>query len=375
MKWFFLIIVVILTSCHEKVKVDYHTCFLTIEDDLKRLMAERDIPAIQLEFFSKDSTIYQFCNGVKATGGDSINEQTLFESASLSKQYFSYLVTHLIANRDIGWDTKMEDLLASNILSDDAERSHPQVKTILDYLKCDSILKHKLLNTTVVNLLSHQAGFLNWQDTCFEIKEKGKFCYSGEGYIALWRFLSLQTNIDSLYKECICNKIGLHRTFFKDGFKLNCASGHNKDGDFVRAIWRSKASYPHGSLCASSFDIAKFYRYILTKQEEDKDLKKWNTPSVKLDGYDNLYWSPGWGIEIYNKDTLVWQWGNDRYYQHLAIFSLKNNKGVIYQSNSQNGLSIGPEIVEMILGYCDLELFDFISPSSNYFATIWRYLK
>ena len=53
------------------------------------------------------------------------------------------------------------------------------------------------------------------------------------------------------------------------------------------------------------------------------------------------------GIEATETIKVVWQWGDNNYHRGLTMIDLTNKKGLVYLTNSQNGLSIATEMKDI----------------------------
>lgn len=98
------------------------------------------------------------------------------------------------------------------------------------------------------------------------------------------------------------------------------------------------------------------------------------TPQVNVEG--DVFWSLGFGIQRTANGDGFWQWGDYGIFRNYVVAYKKHKIGVVYLTNSYNGLSIGPDIVELVIGggkdlglaYLDYARFD--SPQMLWVQTI-----
>jgi len=114
-----------------------------IENMIRKISTECDIPGISLAFFTSDSTVFQTRYGVRVKGSiKAIQHSDYFHIGSNTKAFTSTMIASLVEAGIINWDTKPGDLFI-----DFAEEIHPDYKDI-----------------TITNLLNHTAGIQPFTD-------------------------------------------------------------------------------------------------------------------------------------------------------------------------------------------------------------------
>ena len=83
-------------------------------------------------------------------------------------------------------------------------------------------------------------------------------------------------------------------------------------------------------------------------------LKEMLTPQIEVD--NRVFWSLGFGIQRNPAGECFWQWGDYGIFRNYIVAFKKEKIGVVYLTNSFNGLSIGEELVEQAIGSKDLGL-------------------
>jgi hypothetical protein len=62
-----------------------------------------------------------------------------------------------------------------------------------------------------------------------------------------------------------------------------------------------------------------------------------------------LAWGLGWGVEIGEKETFIWQWGNNPGHRTFVMASTSSSDAVVILTNNENGLSMAEPIVAGVL--------------------------
>lgn len=57
----------------------------------------------------------------------------------------------------------------------------------------------------------------------------------------------------------------------------------------------------------------------------------------------------GWGTERGEKETFIWQWGNNPGYRAFVMASTSSGDAVVMLTNSENGLAMAEPIVTTVL--------------------------
>jgi tetratricopeptide (TPR) repeat protein len=72
------------------------------------------------------------------------------------------------------------------------------------------------------------------------------------------------------------------------------------------------------------------------------------TPQIDVD--TNVYWGLGFGLEHTENGDAFWQWGDYGIFRNYIVAYKKPKIGIVYLTNSFNGLSLGQEIVRHAIG-------------------------
>ena len=196
---------------------------------------------------------------------DKVNDETMFECASMGKSVFAFFVMRLVDKKILSLDTPLYQYMAYPDIAYDS--------------------RYKLITARMV--LDHTTGFPNWRenDTLKILFTPGtKWSYSGEGYEWLAKVIAHLTNhtrrnLDSLFRQEVTIPLQLaHTQYSIDPYiARHLAAGHV--GDTVVYEPSDKYSFgPAGGLYSNSLDFAKFLigvmdNKVLTRASMDEMLR------------------------------------------------------------------------------------------------------
>lgn len=174
-----------------------------------------NIPGVSLALIKDGKVVYHKTYGVKNTfTGEKVNDNTLFEAASVTKPVFAYTVQRLAERGLIDLDKPLY--------------------LYLPYKDIEHDERYKLI--TARHVLTHRTGFPNWRwmnaDGKLDIKftPGTSYNYSGEGFEYLKMVVEKITGkkVEQVLKEEVIEPIGLYHTFFSrnDSLRRMVANGH-----------------------------------------------------------------------------------------------------------------------------------------------------
>lgn len=174
-----------------------------------------NIPGVSLAIIKDGKMVYHKTYGVRnAISGEKVDNNTLFEAASITKPVFSFAVLRLAEQGVIDLD-----------------------KPLYTYLPYEDIAhdeRYKLI--TARHVLTHRTGFPNWRsmnpDGKLDLKfEPGTdFGYSGEGFEYLKLVVQKITGkkVEEILQKEVIEPMGLYHTFFSanDTLRTMMSYGH-----------------------------------------------------------------------------------------------------------------------------------------------------
>ena len=309
---------------------------------LPQLMNEALVPGASLAIIRGGRIAEVVSCGVRHSRSPlSVDENTVFDAASLSKPIFAHVVLQLVDQGQLTLDTLLADQLAGYIAND------PRASSI-----------------SVAHALSHSSGLPNWRTlehplrTYFSPGER--FSYSGEGFLYLQRVVEAVTGeqLDRLAQKLVFEPLGMTRTSFvwDRRFEANRAYGHdvfgtpalgNKPGE-ANAAWSLQtcavdyARFLIGALAGTRLRPATTQLALAPRiQVKHRGIESLGlSPEVATTG---VAWGLGWGLEP--AAGTFFHWGANGPFTAFTIGSLQDRSAFVIFTNGASGLSIMPEIV------------------------------
>jgi len=306
------------------------------------LLTEATVPAAAAAVI-RDGQLYRFtCCGVRsAQTSDLVDENTVFEAASLSKPVFAHAVLQLLDQGYLSLDAPLGDYLPNYVPADDRAAS-----------------------ITPRQVLSHSAGLPNWRNADVPLKtyfQPGdQFSYSGEKFLYLQKAVEAITGekMHMLVDRLVCEPFAMTRSCFiwNQRFDNNRAYPHD-------AFGRPALSYKPGeanaawSFQTSAADFARFLLAVLDGSRlKSESAALWLRPQIEVkhraiqclgpssgDVVTGVAWGLGWGLE--SGEGTFFHWGDNGPFTAFTIGLLKDRAALVVFTNGASGLSIMPELV------------------------------
>ena len=311
---------------------------LTLDRTIPVLIDSADIPAISIAVINNSQILYSRPFGFKNIKTKvAIDQNTKFEAASLTKPILAYITLKLVDEGKLELD-----------------------KPLYQYLEYDDIKqdeRYKLITARIV--LNHTSGFPNWRrmnpDKKLDIKftPGEKFSYSGEGYVYLQKVIEkiMGKRLDKVAKEKVFVPLKMNNSSLLLKNTANYAVGHTHDIK-VKEKWKPEKANGASSLHTTANDYAKFLIAILKHQGvSEKSINEMLSPQISISETDStLFWGLGFALENKGDETYFWHWGDNDIFRAFTIISKERKTGIVYFTNSMNGLNIFKRIVDLTLG-------------------------
>jgi len=309
--------------------------FVNWDEQLTWLMKEASIPGLSIALMDSGKLVYSNALGLKNnTTTDSVNEQTIFEAASLTKPLVAYCALKMVQAGKLDLDMPLYRYLEYPDAADDD--------------------RYKLITARLV--LSHASGFPNWRANRNGGKLKvkydpgSKFGYSGEGFVYLQKVMEHLSGDDlqSIVSQYIFEPLGMTRSMLVFGDTNNYAVGHDKKSNASKKFKPQKPNAAY-SLHTTAVDYLKFMRELVNPRFMTPPYMEMLQKHHRLMNAKepSLGWTLGLGINNMPGESLYWHWGDNGVFRAFFIMSVKRGKGLVYFTNSQNGLSIVHRVIQM----------------------------
>jgi CubicO group peptidase (beta-lactamase class C family) len=308
--------------------------------EVVRLMDAVGIPGVSLAVIEHNKVVFYNTYGYKQSDAqETVDQETLFEACSLSKNFMLFMVYRLVDQQKLDLD-----------------------KPLYQYLEYER-LKHdaRYRQITARMILGHCSGIENWKadfnpDTLDIVSNPGeKFIYSGEGFHYLARVIETleKEPYQDIEKRMVFSPLQLERTFssFKDSgtYPVNYAQGHDVMEKKVNK-WKNKSVFPAGGINTTAMD----YAHLLIGMFNGKYLSRDRVndilhPTISLKEYfpPNHYFGGGYEVIYSPNDTIIAHGGSNPGYKCQVFYSVVNKRGLIFMTNSDRGKLITQRLVDM----------------------------
>jgi CubicO group peptidase (beta-lactamase class C family) len=342
-----------------------------LEAAIPELMAKARIPGLQIALIRRGKLIWQGAYGVtNSAGGSAVSKDTIFEAASLTKPLFAYIVMQMVDKELIDLDMPLLGKLPTERVEQLIGHSIDAEGFRLDWAK----------KITARHVLSHSAGMPHGDGgeiypIFFEPGTDWK--YSAQGY----QFLQLVVEgiegkpLEEIVDAYVLEPLGMEHSsmVWREAYEKTMANGHWVYGGPVDFRKRSQATAA-ASLYTTASDYARFVCAVLDgvglKPETHKEML---ASFVDMNDEGTLGWGLGFGIQVDDERTAFWQWGDYGIFRNYVIADPERRSGVVYLTNSFNGLAVCSDLVTKSIGQdalgC-LEL-DYDQYDSPLYAFMW----
>src|SRR5262245_52625119 len=339
----------------------WETLIKDLERQLPKWMQEARVPGLSIAIIKDAKLGWRQGFGVKDNASkEPVDNDTMFEAASMSKPVFAYVVMKLCEKGVMNLDTPLTKYTSERYLKGD-----PRLDLI-----------------TARHVLTHTCGFPNWRSVeeplSIQFKPGERFSYSGEGYSYLQSVVThltgrvnpddcgtfeaglkvCATDIDEYMKANVLVPFGMASSgyLWNGTMEKHMAPGHDEKGKPTKLNRKptgpSVARYGSaGGLCTTPTDYAKFLIEVIDPKPSDgfhlkKDsLKEMLRPQVKVK--DSISQALGWGIRHTEKGNFIMHGGGNPGYACFVVASVERKSGLVVMTNCDNGYKV---IDKLLLG-------------------------
>ena len=177
------------------VQAQHDQTLKALEDAMPRLLEEGNVPGLSIAVIRDGALIWNKAFGVKSLETNApVDNETIFEAASLSKPVFAYAVLRMVERNEFNLDVPLAAHLKYERLAHD----------------------ERYRQITARMVMSHSTGMPNWGGDRLNLNfDPGTaFNYSGEGFVYLQKTLEHLTGLtlDELVQREVFEPLGMTRT-------------------------------------------------------------------------------------------------------------------------------------------------------------------
>jgi len=335
---FFFVSFVFFSSCTRQSGEE--TLASTLEKEIPRLMEAANIPALSIAVVRDGKIAWNKAFGVKSRQtNEPVNENTMFEAASLTKTVTAYAAMRLVERGELELDRPLHEYFPDK-----------------EYEKLSGDERYKKITARLV--LTHSTGLPNWGIRL--MRDPGlQYAYSGEGFLYLGRTIEEISgmSLQEFAQKEIFDPLGMDHTSYvwNETYAANGACGHDSHGS-VHAL--RKRTEPNGgaSLLTTASDYAAFICAVLNAEELSQEtisqmISRHVQVTVNRDTaelFENVYWGLGWGVQPGETGDSFWHWGDNGDLRAYTVTYKDRREGFVYFANSNNGLAIAEAVSSLI---------------------------
>jgi CubicO group peptidase (beta-lactamase class C family) len=331
-----------------------------LRSDIPDLLKQGNVPGMSIAVIHGGKIFWHNNFGVKnSRSAEPVDDNTVFEAASLSKPVFAYAVLKLVEQGKIGLDAPLTKYLPKPYIEGDDAR---------------------LQKITARVVLSHRTGFPNWRGDgnplAIHFTPGERFSYSGEGFVYLQRAVEQIEGqpLNDVMNALVFSPLGMSSSSYvwRPEFDQHTATGHDSDGT-PQDLWKPKEAGAASTLNTTAHDYALFVAAIVNGLGlKPQTFREMETPQIAVDPEctnctertpkelsKTIFWGLGWGIQKSGSETSLWHWGDNGSFKCFVIANPARKSGVVMFTNSENGLAIAPAIIREATG-CSPLLFSWI---------------
>ena len=359
-----LSVALLLAGCHT-TKEPVNPRVTAAIGELPALVDSCGIPVLQYCYFSPQGDLHGVtcCRDTTFEIPQPIDEQSIFQAASLSKPLFAYIVMRMVDRGEIDLDRPVADYTDIDRFDDKemARRITPRI------------------------VLSHQTGLPNWATgpssdewptsrIAFKYPADSCFAYSGEGYAFLQRAVeAIQgASLDEIARREVFEPFDMPTTSYAwlPAYDTLALVGFNRDGE-NRGQGRHPRENSAYTLRTNATEYARFIQRGLLEGEglSESAHREMFTHQVHAQRYadepracdSSVFWCLGFGAisEPAGEGDYFWHWGDNGNFKALWLLHPTTKEGFVYFSNRATGHDLLEPFLTLLTGE-ELPLNDWI---------------
>jgi CubicO group peptidase (beta-lactamase class C family) len=299
---------------------------------LAQAMDPAQVPGLSLALINDQEIVFHRSLGVtNYETSEKVNDQTIFEAASLSKPLFAYFVLKLVQEGKFNLDKPLYEYLPHPAVAPEWAEDYKQITARL--------------------VLQHSTGFPNWSRgealTMSHSPGQG-FSYSGEAYqylaavVGTHLGVGYEAGLDSVFQEVVAKPLGLKHTSFtwNNYIDQHKAFGHQK-GKVTDKLEHGPAFGAGYSLHTEATDYARFlielmqgkclrneYRQLMLSEQNPF------APDNELRETGQTGWSLGLAVRPTDYGTRYLHTGNNHDFMAYCQIYPESGHGLVIFINS-----------------------------------------
>ncbi|MFZ2053164.1 MAG: serine hydrolase [Candidatus Aminicenantales bacterium] len=335
------------TTIPFKTDVSKQALVADLEKTIPALMKAANIPGLSIAVIRDGKLLWTRGFGVKnSQTGEPVTEDTIFEAASLTKPFFAYAAMKMVESGELDLDRPLIEYIPREKIEQGLGHS----------LDLEGFRGDWFRRITARMVLSHSSGLPHGErgkPLPIFFEPGTKYRYSADGYFYLQAVIEhLKAEpLDVLMKKMALDPLDMEASsmVWQDRYEKSAAVGHDLLGETDGRFRKRTEAHAAATLYTTAGDYAKFVIAMLN----DVGLKKETIAQMltpQIDVAENVFWGIGFGLERTSGGAGFWQWGDYGIFRNYVVAYKKQKIGVVYLTNSFNGLSVAQDIANHAIG-------------------------
>ncbi len=319
-----------------------------LEQAVPELMTAAGVPGLQICIIRDGRILWNRGFGVKNTRtGQPVDERTVFEAASLTKPFFAFLVMKMVEAGELDLDTPLADYAPQDFIED---------KVLQHGMDLEGFRRDWFQRITARQVLSHSSGLPHGgprRPLPVLFEPGSKYRYSADGYFYLQRIVEhiRGAPLEEIMHQEVIRPLGMTDSslVWLERYEDQAAVGHDMFSGTSGRHRKRRQAHAAATLYTTAHDYALFVAAVLDATGlAAKTVTKMLDPQIEV--RSGVFWSLGFGLEDNAAGRAFWQWGDYGIFRSYITAFPEHKIGVVYLTNSFNGLSIGTELVRLAIG-------------------------
>lgn len=341
--------------------------------DFSALLSGSGVPAFAMVTVTGGEARYLHQGARRRGESAAVDQQTVFQAASLTKPIFAYAFLTLVREGRIDLD-----------------------RPVHQYLELPNPADPRARAITARHLLSHSSGWNNWRNqasdtlTC-AFDPGSRWLYSGEGYYFLQRLMEQVTSqpMAVVLRQRVFDPLGMRHSSVVglEALDPRLATGHSLDGEprtpFGRPLLLAlrarlaargeslelareadvhaalRASDPNrpplpnflspnaaSSLLTTTADLGRFLSHLVGAGRDVAS--QMLTPTIRRN--EAIQWGLGLGLEEIGDRPVGWQWGDNPGFKNFLTVDAQAGTGVAILTNGDRGARVYERVLRQVTG-------------------------
>jgi CubicO group peptidase (beta-lactamase class C family) len=331
-----------------KTDIQKKTLIAELERVIPELMTKAPVPGLSIAIIRDGQLLWTRGFGIKnAKTNEPVTEDTIFEAASLTKPFFAFAAMKMVESGQLDLDKPLLEYVPRQYL----EKEYIEHSMDLEGFRKDWFGK-----ITARMVLSHSSGLPHGEPRKplpIFFEPGTKYRYSADGYMYLQKVIEYLKGepLDAIMRKMVIEPLHMKDSsmVWQERYEKQAAVGHEFFGETDGQFRKRNKAHAAASLYTTATDYAQFVMALLNDTGlKGETIQEMLRPQIAID--KDISWGLGFGLEQTENGAAFWQWGDYGIFRNYIVAYKKPKIGVVYLTNSFNGLSLCQELVQQAIG-------------------------